>query len=59
MKATKLAVIIGNRDFFPDALVTEARQDILAVFAEMGIEPVMLAEDALFLMDSIKFCLNV
>lgn len=44
MEATKLAVIIGNRDFFPDALVTEARQDILAVFAEMGIEPVMLAE---------------
>ena len=36
-----LAVIIGNRDFFPDALVTEARRDILApqagvVFAEQN-----------------------
>ncbi|MGC9357435.1 MAG: L-fucose/L-arabinose isomerase family protein [Anaerolineae bacterium] len=45
MKGTKLAVIIGNRDFFPDALVTEARQDILAVFHEMGIESVILAEE--------------
>ena len=45
MKATKLAVIVGNRDFFPDKLVTEARQDIQAVFAEMGIEAVMLAEE--------------
>ena len=45
MNGTKLAVIIGNRDFFPDALVTEARQDILAVFDEMGIESVMLSEE--------------
>ena len=40
-----LAVIVGNRDFFPDELVTEARQDVLAVFDEMGIESVMLAEE--------------
>ncbi len=45
MKGTKLAVIVGNRDFFPDALVTEARQDILTVFDEMGIESVMLSEE--------------
>lgn len=45
MKSTKLAVIVGNRDFFPDALVTEARQDILAVFNDMGIESVMLSEE--------------
>ncbi len=44
MKRNKLAVIIGNRDFFPDKLVTEARQDMQAVFAEMGLEAVMLAE---------------
>lgn len=44
MNKNKLAVIIGNRDFFPDALVTEARQDITAVFAELGIEAVMLTE---------------
>ena len=45
MKKTKLAVIVGNRDFFPDALVTEARQDVLAVFDEMGIKSVMLSEE--------------
>jgi L-fucose isomerase-like protein len=42
MKKTTMAVIIGNRDFFPDRLVTEARQDILALFKEMDIEPVVL-----------------
>jgi len=45
MKKIKLAVIIGNRDFFPDELVTEARQDTLALFDELNIEPVILAED--------------
>ena len=24
-----LAVILGNRDFFPDALISEARRDLL------------------------------
>ena len=42
---TSLGVIFGNRDYFPDELVTEARQDILAVFDEMGIEAVMLSEE--------------
>lgn len=42
MKPTTLAVIVGNRDFFPDELVTEARQDVEAVFAEMGIRSVMI-----------------
>ena len=45
MKAT-LAVIIGNRDFFPDELVTEARKDILALLDERGIEAVLLDETA-------------
>lgn len=45
MRKTSLAVIIGNRDFFPDVLVTEARRDILGIFIEMDIEPVILAED--------------
>jgi L-fucose isomerase-like protein len=40
----KLAVIIGNRDFFPDRLVSEARQDLLKLCAEMGIEPVLVSE---------------
>lgn len=46
MSKTTLAVIIGNRDFFPDQLCAEARRDILAVFAELGIEAVILPEDA-------------
>ena len=42
-KAT-LGVIVGNRDFFPDRLVTEGRQDLLALFKELDIEPVILDE---------------
>lgn len=42
-KAT-IAVIVGNRDFFPDRLVTEARADILALFKEMDLEAVILGE---------------
>jgi len=41
-----LGVIVGNRDFFPDRLVTEGRQDILAVLDEFGIGSVILDEDA-------------
>ncbi len=44
MAHTTLAVILGNRDFFPDRLVTEARKDILSLFDELDIEPVMLEE---------------
>ena len=36
-----LGVIIGNRDFFPDKLVTEARQDILRIFADAGIQAIL------------------
>ena len=45
MKAC-LGVIFGNREFFPDHLVIEARKDILALFKKMGIESVMLEEKA-------------
>jgi len=44
MSQAVLAVIVGNRDFFPDRLVSEARADILALFKEMDIEPVILNE---------------
>jgi len=44
MSQTVLAVIVGNRDFFPDRLVAEGRQDILALFKQMKIEPVILSE---------------
>lgn len=45
MKAC-LGVVFGNREFFPDHLVTEARKDIHAIFRKMDIESVMLEEDA-------------
>jgi L-fucose isomerase-like protein len=40
-----LGVIIGNRDFFPDQLVAEARQDILKAFAQSGTRAVMVSPD--------------
>jgi len=46
MARATLGVIVGNRDFFPDALVTEARADVLALFKEMDIEPVMVDAQA-------------
>lgn len=39
---TALGVIIGNRDFFPDKLVAEARADLVKLFAELGVDAVML-----------------
>ena len=30
--AITLGVIVGNRDFFPDALITEARRDLIQLF---------------------------
>jgi len=40
-----LGVIVGNRDFFPDALISEARRDLLAVFQELSVDPVWLSEE--------------
>jgi L-fucose isomerase-like protein len=40
-----LGVIFGNRDFFPDGLVAEARRDLLKLLAEMGIEVVALGPE--------------
>jgi L-fucose isomerase-like protein len=37
-----LGVIIGNRDFFPDRLVAEARNDIISLFGQLNINPIML-----------------
>ena len=36
-KPPVLGVIYGNRDFFPDVLVSEARADIAKLFAEAAI----------------------
>jgi L-fucose isomerase-like protein len=43
---TTLGVIVGNRDFFPDRLISEGRRDILDVLAEMDINAVILDEEA-------------
>lgn len=39
---TVLGVIVGNRDFFPDKLVAEARADLAKLFAGLGVDAVML-----------------
>ena len=40
-----LGVIIGNRDFFPDGLVSEARRDLAQLFAELDIDMVALTPE--------------
>lgn len=44
MPSHTLAVIIGNRGFFPDQLVSEARRDLVLLFQSLDIEAVMLGE---------------
>lgn len=41
-KKATLGVFLGNRDFFPDSLITTGRQELLEVFTQLGIEPVWL-----------------
>ncbi len=43
-QAPCLGVIYGNRDFFPDKLVTEARTDIAKIFKKFGIRSIQLGE---------------
>lgn len=43
-KQSTLGVIIGNRDFFPDKLVAEARTEILELFKKLDITAVMLSD---------------
>jgi len=45
MARQTLGVVIGNRDFFPDVLVSEARKDVLALCASLDVECVILGED--------------
>ena len=41
-----LGVILGNRNFFPNQLITEARRDLTQLFGDLEVEPVWLtAED--------------
>ncbi len=43
-KKSTLGVIIGNRDFFPDKLVAEARTEITSVFKNLNITPILLSD---------------
>jgi L-fucose isomerase-like protein len=43
--STCLGLIIGNRDFFPDVLISEARRDLTKLFSELQIEPVWLSPE--------------
>lgn len=43
-KTPTLGVIYGNRDFFPDQLVAEARADLTRLFGELGIRAIQLNE---------------
>jgi L-fucose isomerase-like protein len=40
-----LGVIFGNRDFFPDGLVAEARRDMLGLLSEIGVQTVALTPE--------------
>ncbi len=43
-KQTTLGVIIGNRDFFPDKLVAAARTEIIDLFQQLNITPILLSD---------------
>lgn len=39
-----LGVIIGNRDFFPDKLISEARIEVLSVLEDLDINAILLSD---------------
>ena len=43
--STTLGIIIGNRNFFPDHLITEARNEILNIFKNKKINPILLGDN--------------
>ena len=43
--SSTFGVLIGNREFFPDQLVAEAREDVLKLLGERGIKPVMISPE--------------
>ena len=40
--SSTLGIVIGNRDFFPDHLISEARKEILGIFKNKNINPIIL-----------------
>lgn len=45
MPRATLGIIFGNRDFFPDVLVSEARADLLRLCSELDIEAIILTSE--------------
>ena len=45
MKKISLGIIIGNREFFPDHLVSESRNDIMSLFDKLNINPIILSNE--------------
>ncbi len=43
--STHLGIIFGNRNFFPDHLVSEAREEFLALLDELEVNGIMLDEN--------------
>ncbi len=43
--ASTLGIVFGNRDFFPDHLVTEAREEILQLCRRYGVQTVCLSPE--------------
>lgn len=43
-KPSTLGIIIGNRDFFPDKLVAEARTEVLDLCKQLNITPILLSD---------------
>jgi L-fucose isomerase-like protein len=44
MNQPTIAIILSNRDFFPDVLIHEARQDLTKVFVNVGVKTIILGE---------------
>ena len=44
MNKNTIGIIIGNRDFFPDHLISQARKDILDLFKINKINPIILSD---------------
>lgn len=44
-KEVRIGVIIGNRDFFPDSLVAKAREEVLALFSKLEVQPILLGTE--------------
>lgn len=42
MKKTTIGVIVGNRGFFPDSVVIDGREEVLAVLQEEGFDTICL-----------------